>query len=71
MKDQSHKARSERLQIALDLADSGIQMYRHKLRRSYPGESDDQIDDRLKEWLLDRPPDSPGRAVDPSAFLDL
>ncbi len=70
MKDQSEKARAERLRIALDLADSGIQLYRQKLRRRYPEESEAQIDARMKQWFHDRPPDSPGRVIDPSSFLD-
>ena len=69
VKDQSDKARSERLRIALDLADSGIQMYRQRLRRTYPGESEAQISQRLSKWLADRPPDSPGRPIDPSTIL--
>lgn len=70
MRDQSEKARARRLRTALDLTDSGIAMQRARLEREHPDESKAEIDERLKTWLRDRPCDSPGRAIDPSAILD-
>ncbi len=45
----------ERLRIALEMADLGIAMMRENLRRRHPGESDDEIERRLVEWLHTRP----------------
>lgn len=43
-------------------------MKRQSLRRSNPEASDEEIEQRLQQWLLDRPGaehgDSPGRRVD-------
>ncbi len=43
-------------------------MKRQSLRRSNPEASDEEIEQRLQRWLLDRPGaehgDSPGRRVD-------
>ena len=70
MVDQSDEARARRLRTALDLADSGIELRRAQLRRKFPDESDEEISERLGNWLHDRPCDAPGREIDPSAILD-
>ena len=72
MADLSDEACAERLRTALDLADSGIQMRLAQLRRRHPDESDEQIRERLDDWLLHpdgaRHGDAPGRLVDPSSL---
>ena len=56
-----------RLQAALDLFETGVDLMRQNLRRRHPGESDEEIDRRLRDWLADRPGatygDSAGRVV--------
>jgi hypothetical protein len=34
-----------------------------RLRREHPEESDDEIRERLRSYLHNRPPDAPGRIV--------
>ena len=46
---------AERLRVALDLADLAERMLRAKLRRSLPDASDEQIEQRIDEWYLERP----------------
>lgn len=57
-----------RLLAALDLHEVGVDLMRQNLRRRHPRSSDEDIDARLKAWLLTRPGaeagDCPGRAVD-------
>jgi len=45
----------ERLRTALDLFELGEEVMRQNLRRAHPGESADQIEERLSQWLLTRP----------------
>ena len=45
----------ERLRIALDLFEIGEDVMRQNLRRAHPGESAEQIEERLSQWLLTRP----------------
>jgi hypothetical protein len=70
MNDLKDPIYAQRLLIALDLAESGIQMRRAQLERRYPDESKEEIKERLKAWLLTRPGaeggDAQGRIVDPS-----
>lgn len=72
MKDLNDPIYAKRLLIALDLAESGIQMRRAQLERRYPDESKEEIQERLKAWLLTRPGaeggDGQGRIVDPARF---
>ncbi len=70
MLDQSKEARSQRLRTALDLADSGIALQRAQFRRKFPEESEEQIGERLRQWLHDRPCDAPGHEIDPRLLLD-
>ena len=46
-----------------ELAETGVEMKRQNLRRAYPTETAEEIDDRLRAWLGDRPLDAPGRVV--------
>jgi hypothetical protein len=45
----------EKLLVAFDLFEAGLDMRRQQLRRAYPDESDTEIERRLTEWLHDRP----------------
>lgn len=60
---------SERLRLALDMVEVGVQMTRARLRREHPGWTDDQVESALREWLRGRPGaefgDCPGRVVAP------
>lgn len=47
---------SERLQQTLDLYDFGVSMMAARLRREHPGESAEQLERRLDEWLTQREP---------------
>jgi Rv0078B-related antitoxin len=53
----------EKLRTALVMQAEGLAMKRLSLRREFPGASRAQIDRRLREWMLDRPLDAPGRPV--------
>ncbi|PRY48362.1 hypothetical protein BCF74_1519 [Knoellia remsis] len=45
----------ERLRIALDLADAGVEMQRMRLRRENPGITDEQLDEAMATWFRHRP----------------
>ncbi|HUF25231.1 MAG TPA: hypothetical protein VMN81_13950 [Vicinamibacterales bacterium] len=59
---------ADALRGTLDLFQTGIELMRQNLRRRYPEESEEDIAQRLGEWLRDRPGaesgDSPGRRID-------
>ena len=59
---------AQAFRATLDLFETGVAMKRQSLRQDHPRASDEEIDRRLQEWLLDRPGakhgDSPGRRVD-------
>jgi hypothetical protein len=44
-----------RLRTALALFADGVNIMRENLRRSFPGESQEQIGRRLRAWLRERP----------------
>lgn len=46
---------AQRLRIALDLHELGVEMMRQKLRREAPEATEDEIQARLVAWLQDRP----------------
>lgn len=46
---------SERLRVALDLFDVGVEVMRQNLRRRHPGEDAEAIKRRLSAWLAERP----------------
>jgi len=54
---------AERLRLALEMFDVGVEMYRVKLRRTRPDLSSDQIRVLVQAWLLDRPGDTVGQVV--------
>ena len=53
----------EKLGLALDLFESGVDVMRHNLYRKYPSETRDEIEERLLEWLRTRPGAEHGDAV--------
>jgi hypothetical protein len=61
---------SEKLEIALELFESGVELMRENLKREHPGESDAQIEEHLRKWLRHRPGaedgDCVGRRIDPA-----
>ncbi|MFN8621506.1 MAG: hypothetical protein U0869_12250 [Chloroflexota bacterium] len=63
--DQAAVAR--RFRQAIDLMEAGISMQRARLGREHPDAGPDEIRDRLRAWLLDRPGDSdgPSRPIPP------
>lgn len=58
---------AERLRIALDLHDLGVQMMRARLSREHPEWTEPQVQAAVEEWLQERPGaefgDCPGRPV--------
>jgi len=54
---------SRRFAATVAMAREGIELMRQNLRRRHRDESEAQIDQRLDDWLLDRPPDAPGTPV--------
>ena len=63
----------ESFRATLDLFQTGVDVMRQTLRRGDPEASAEEIDRRLRAWLLERPGaasgDSPGRPVDVIARL--
>jgi len=45
------------------MSDFGIQMYRMRMRRTYPDASETEIQDKVNAWLLARPGAPLGDAV--------
>ena len=43
---------AERLNLALDLFDAGVDLQRQRLRRAHPDESAAEIEARVRSWLL-------------------
>lgn len=46
---------AERLRIALDLFNFGVDMMLQKLRREIPDATEEELQARLVDWLQDRP----------------
>jgi len=59
----------ERIEVALELFDLGVDMMRTRLRREQPGLSDEDIERAVRQWLQRRPGaeagDSDGRRRNP------
>jgi hypothetical protein len=49
-----------RLELSLMLFHDGVAVKRANLERSFPTDSPEEIEVRLRDWLLDRPHDQPG-----------
>lgn len=54
---------AERLRIALDLHDAGVEMMRQNLRRRHPDADEQEIERLLVVWLHERPGAEHGDAV--------
>lgn len=44
-----------RFRVALDLHDVGVRIMRQNIRRRFPDASEDDVTERLKAWLRERP----------------
>lgn len=64
---------ADTFRATLDLFETGLDLMRQNPRRRHPEAGEEEIAQRLHEWLLDRPGaqsgDSPGRRVDMSGRL--
>jgi len=64
---------SDAFRTTLDLFSTGLDLMRQNLRRDYPDADDDEIDQRLRQWLHQRPGaasgDGEGRPVDIASRL--
>ncbi|WP_446221433.1 hypothetical protein ACTWPB_15830 [Nocardia sp. IBHARD005] len=45
---------AQRLRLALEMSEFGVQMYRTRMRRMYPNASSAEIADKVASWLLSR-----------------
>jgi hypothetical protein len=54
---------ADRLELALDLHDAGVEMMRATLKRRMPTATDDEIEDALSAWLAKRPGADDGDGV--------
>lgn len=50
-----HETPAQRLRIALDLFELGLDMMRQKLRRETPDATEDELQAQLVAWLQERP----------------
>lgn len=59
--------------LTLDLCEAGVRLMRQNLRRADPRANEQEIDQKLRTWLRERPGaehgDSPGRLVDVNARI--
>ena len=46
---------ADRLRTALDLMATGVEMTRQRLRRQFPSATEQDIADRVDQWLRQRP----------------
>jgi hypothetical protein len=51
----SDTAAAERLRLALDMHELGVDMQRTRLRRTHPEASEEQIEAEVRAWLRRRP----------------
>jgi hypothetical protein len=56
-----------RFLVAMDLWESGIVIQRQRLRRLYPGAAAEEIEQRLNQWLQERPGAARGDGPQPRA----
>ncbi|MFC4374908.1 hypothetical protein ACFO5K_12435 [Nocardia halotolerans] len=45
---------AQRLRLALEMSEFGVQMYRTRMRRMYPSASQSELDDMVASWLMSR-----------------
>lgn len=62
---------AERLRIALDLSETGLQMRRSRFRRELPNITEAQLDEAMKTWLRERPDAPFGDHPGPRSTRDL
>jgi Rv0078B-related antitoxin len=43
------------LRTAIAMADAGVEMMRARLRREHPGTTDREIEQKIHDWLRERP----------------
>ncbi|MGH9165946.1 MAG: hypothetical protein ACRDZW_10600 [Acidimicrobiales bacterium] len=55
-----------RFQAALAMADLGVELMRQTLHRRHPGDSEEEIEARLRRWRTGRPMDAVGGPGPPS-----
>ena len=55
IRDPRTEEPAAKLQLALDLFDSGVAMMRQTLRRRFPDASDQTLAEALAVWLRERP----------------
>jgi hypothetical protein len=53
--EQHRPSLAEAFQTTLHLFDFGVELMRQNLKRAYPTDTDEEIDDRLDTWLQERP----------------
>ncbi|MFD4460519.1 hypothetical protein [Nocardia sp. NPDC058480] len=56
---------AQRLRLALEMSEFGVEMYRTRMRRMYPNASSAEIADKVASWLLSR--SGAGEVVSPPA----
>lgn len=61
--DQSKRIAAERLRVALDLFEAGVDIMRQTLRRRHPDASDEKVEMMLRNWISDRPGAECGDAI--------
>ncbi len=54
---------AERLRLALEMFDLGLDIMRQNLRRKHPEDTQAEIQEKLRAWLQDRPGAEFGDAV--------
>lgn len=54
---------AESLAIVEQLYEEGLEMKRAQLRRELPALSEGDLEDLIRQWILDRPFDFPGRVT--------
>lgn len=60
MSSDSERRDGGKLQLALDLAAAGREMYRLTLERQHPQATAAEIDARMRSWIEERPMDAEG-----------
>ena len=58
-----HERELKKLRLTLALYHDGVNIKRQNIRREHPTENEEQIEERVLEWLLDRPHEQPGERV--------
>ena len=53
------------LLVVEEMYREGMEMKRQQFRRENPTASDDEIHQMMRQWILDRPFDAPGRRREP------